>query len=146
MPHANIPLPKEALNRRIGQIVPQDLKAIWTDDEVAGSDDDDEFDTRTRPKYEVLFKQEVMTEDVFLGLGDKDPSSSNCDHITIKMVFPGHCLDEIGLDLNKRRLVAQSHACKLVLYWPTPVQHKRGRATWDAKTDTLAVTVPVLKD
>ncbi|RHY34352.1 hypothetical protein DYB32_000992 [Aphanomyces invadans] len=147
------------MNRQIGQIVTADPKAIWTDDEVGSDGDDDEFDTRRRPKYtaektlyltclnhgerrhEVLFKQEVMTEDVFLGLGDKDPSVASCDAMTIKISFPGHRLDEIALDLTKHKLIAQSHALKLSLYLPNPVRHKQGKATWDATTDTLAVTL-----
>ncbi|ETV92563.1 hypothetical protein H310_13226 [Aphanomyces invadans] len=146
VPHAHVALPKEAMNRQIGQIVTADPKAIWTDDEVGSDGDDDEFDTRRRPKHEVLFKQEVMTEDVFLGLGDKDPSVASCDAMTIKISFPGHRLDEIALDLTKHKLIAQSHALKLSLYLPNPVRHKQGKATWDATTDTLAVTVPIIKD
>lgn len=37
----------------------------------------------------VLYKQHVGTEDVFLGLSDKDPSSIHCDSILVKVWLPG---------------------------------------------------------
>ncbi|KAF0714419.1 Aste57867_3877 [Aphanomyces stellatus] len=139
-------LPKEAINRPIGQIVQEDPKSIWSNDEVKSDDEDEEGDTRKRPKHEILFKQDVMTEDIFLGLGDKDPSVAHCDAMVIKIAFPGHVLQEIDLDFKSQKLIAQSHKLKLSIFLPNPVKHKEGKAKWDSKIGALVVTLPILKD
>lgn len=36
--------------------------------------------------------QNVMSEDVFLGLGGKTPGSASCTHMTVKVTFPGHSM------------------------------------------------------
>ncbi|CAK4782233.1 unnamed protein product [Aphanomyces euteiches] len=108
--HGAAKLPKEAMDRPIGQIVQKDPKAIWDVDEIASDgEDDEEGDLRSRPKHEILYKQDVMTEDVFLGLGDKDPSVAHCDAMVVKIAFPSHSLNEIDLDVTAHKLVAQSH-------------------------------------
>ena len=35
-------------------------------------------------RYDIMYKQDVGTEDVFLGLGDKSPGSSDCTHMTVR--------------------------------------------------------------
>jgi hypothetical protein len=60
-------------------------------------------------RHEILYKQDVMTEDVFLGLGDKDPSTAHCDAMVVRIVFPAHKLRDIDLDVKAQKLVAQSH-------------------------------------
>ncbi|RLN50879.1 hypothetical protein BBJ29_001567 [Phytophthora kernoviae] len=90
------------VTRPIGQIHQEDPKAIWAMDEVPSDDeDDDTFDTRTRPKFEVLYKQSVMTEDVFLGLSDKDPSSAHCEAMVVRVECPNHRLEDIELDVKR---------------------------------------------
>ena len=43
---------------------------IWGDDDVAI-----EFDQRKRPEVEVCVFQRVTSEDIFLGMGTKDPGT-----------------------------------------------------------------------
>ncbi|OQR92699.1 hypothetical protein ACHHYP_03314 [Achlya hypogyna] len=140
-------LPKGGIIDQGFPLIKKDPKAIWDEDEV-GSDAEDEEDSddRKRPKHEILYKQDVMTEDVFLGLGDKDPSTAHCDAMVVKIVFPGHKLREIDLDVKAQKLVAQSSRLKLSTYLPYPVKHKEGKAKWDPKTDTLIVTLPIVRD
>ncbi|GMF13069.1 unnamed protein product [Phytophthora lilii] len=70
-------------------------------DEVPSDDeDDDAFETRTRPN--------VMTEDVFLGLSDKDPSSAHCEAMVVRVECPGHRLDDIELDVKRQKLLLLS--------------------------------------
>ena len=48
---------------------PQDAKAIWTEAEVGeeAGDAHDLDDGRPQPEYEIVFKQRVSPEDLFLG-------------------------------------------------------------------------------
>jgi hypothetical protein len=60
-----------------------DPRAIWAEDEVPldripGFDapaSGDDGDGRVEPEYEIVYKQRVTAEDVFLNMGFKDPSS-----------------------------------------------------------------------
>ena len=95
------------------QIHPQETpqsKDIWDIDEIPDENDilDDPHDSRLEPKYQIVMKQDVGTEDVFLGLGNKTPSSSDCTHIVIKIYFPGCSLPTINLDVKPTLLRADS--------------------------------------
>lgn len=49
-----------------------------------------------------------MTEDVFLGLGDKDPSSAHCEAMVVRVQCPRHRLEDIELDVKSHKLLLQS--------------------------------------
>ena len=57
-------------------------------------------DDRPAPEYEVLFKQHVGTEDVFLGLSDRDPSSNHCDSLLVKVKLPNTKFANVQLDVK----------------------------------------------
>ena len=66
----------------------QKERDIWDDEEV-NIQQEEVPDDRLQPEFEVLFKQQVGTEDVFLGLSEKDPSSTHCESILVKVILPG---------------------------------------------------------
>ncbi|TMW60119.1 hypothetical protein Poli38472_000161 [Pythium oligandrum] len=135
------------VDRPIGQIKPVDSKAIWLPEEVPSDDeDDDTFDTRRRPTFEILYKQSVMTEDVFLGLSDKDPSSAHCEAMVVRVDCPKHRLEDIELDVKKQKLLLHSSTLKLSLYLPYPVRYQDGQAQWDAVKQTLSIRLPIIRD
>ena len=61
-----------------------DPKAIWADDEIPPEEAlrfvDSADDARKRATFEMLYKQDVTTEDVYLGT-EKNPSSAHCNAI-----------------------------------------------------------------
>ncbi|POM58509.1 PIH1-containing protein 3 domain containing hypothetical protein [Phytophthora palmivora] len=135
-----------SFTRPIGQIRQEDPKAIWSMDEVPSDDEDDAFDTRIRPKFEVLYKQSVMTEDVFLGLSDKDPSSAHCEAMVVRVECPNHRLEDIELDVKRQKLLLLSSTLKLALHLPHPVRHLEGQAKWDHKSQFLSISLPIIRD
>jgi hypothetical protein len=55
---------------------------IWDTDEIPTSDSIlSTNDDRKSPQYEFSYKQEVGTQDTFLGLNGKTPGSSDCSHL-----------------------------------------------------------------
>ena len=126
-------------------------QAIWDEADVPDEDGlgvgdaPDPKDKRLRPTYDVLFVQDVGTEDVFLGT-EKTPSSTDCSHITYKICFPGHKMADLELDVTKSSLRAGSKTHKLAIFLPMPVDSDQGKAKWDAKKDTLTVTLPIIRD
>lgn len=76
------------------------------EDALGVGDAPDPLDKRKRPTYEILYKQDVMTEDLFLGT-EKTPSSSDCSHMTLRIHFPGHKMADLELDVTKTSLKAE---------------------------------------
>lgn len=60
-----------------------------------------------------------MTEDVFLGLGDKDPSSAHCEAKVVRIECPRHRLEDIDLDVKKQKLLLQSFSLYALASWVT---------------------------
>lgn len=57
-------------------------KDIWQDGEVPSEDSIiSQVDGRPSPRYEFSYKQELGTQDTFLGLNGKTPGSSDCSHL-----------------------------------------------------------------
>uniref|UniRef100_A0A3B3TXR2 Dynein axonemal assembly factor 6 n=2 Tax=Poecilia latipinna TaxID=48699 RepID=A0A3B3TXR2_9TELE len=78
------------------------IKDIWSEEEVAeGSQYDDLADPRPQPEYEIILKQSVGTEDLFLGLSQKDPSSMCCE---VKIKLPDTKAKDVFLDLKEKYL------------------------------------------
>jgi hypothetical protein len=63
---------------------------------------------RLHARYEILYKQSVGTEDVFLGTTDKTPGSADCTHLVVKIHFPNATLSALDLHITKRRVHAES--------------------------------------
>ncbi|XP_053130186.1 dynein axonemal assembly factor 6 isoform X2 [Hemicordylus capensis] len=73
-------LPRAASAAAPTQVKPGISKEIWRAEEVPeGSEADDTWDSREQPEYEILFKQHVGAEDIFLGMSRKDPSTACCE-------------------------------------------------------------------
>ena len=59
-------------------------KEIWNDEEI-NIQAEERPDDRAEPVYEIMHKQQVGTEDTFLGLSGKTPSTVDCDLIVVKI-------------------------------------------------------------
>ncbi len=64
-------------------------------------------DKRPRPEYDLLYKQRVGTEDIYLGMSGKDVSSNSCDELVMKIKLPGTHIKEIALDVKEQSLHLQ---------------------------------------
>lgn len=54
--------------------------------------------------HDIMMRQRVGAEDVYLGLSGKTPSTFDCDEMVIKVQLPGTVLKDIDLDLKEQRL------------------------------------------
>lgn len=101
--------------------------------------------------FEVLYKQRVGTEDVFLGMSDKTPSTLHCDLMVVKIELPpvnGRSVasNDIDLDVSEQRLRVSTASYKLSTYLPLKVKHKEGTAQWDGGKGTLTLTLPIVRE
>ncbi|XP_006001373.1 protein PIH1D3 [Latimeria chalumnae] len=130
-----------------GKGKPKDSKDIWDKEEVAeGSEYDDTWDTRQQPEYEIIFKQQVGTEDIFLGMSRKDPSTACCEDLLIKIKLPGTKLEDVTLDIKEKFLDLRSPKYKLGLHLPHPVDSKNGKAQFISDDETLEVSLTMKRE
>ncbi|XP_040000090.1 protein PIH1D3 [Xiphias gladius] len=117
-------------------------KDIWSEEEVAeGSQYDDVADQRPQPEYEIILKQSVRTEDLFLGLSGKDPSSMCCEAMLVKIKLPDTKATEVVLDVKEKFLDLRTPKHKLGLHLPHPIHSHEGKAQFFSERGELEVTL-----
>ncbi|XP_054852540.1 dynein axonemal assembly factor 6 [Eublepharis macularius] len=122
-------------------------KEIWSAEEVPeGSEYDDSWDSREQPEYEILFKQQVAAEDLFLGMNRKDPSTACCEDMLIKIKLPDTKASDITLDIKEKVLDLRSPQKKLLLHLPHPVDPNCGKACFLSENGILEVTLRMKRE
>ncbi|XP_073495755.1 dynein axonemal assembly factor 6 isoform X1 [Phyllobates terribilis] len=122
-------------------------KEIWSVSEVPdGSEFDDSLDPRKQPKYEMHFKQRVGSEDLFMGLSRKNPSTACCEDLVVKIHLPNTRASDMSLDITRKFLDLRTPKYKLGLHLPHPVNEKTGKAQYKVDTETLEVTLTMVRD
>lgn len=125
----------------------RDPKEIWTEEELVDVVEDDFDDGREVPSYEFLYKQAVDTADNFLGMSSKDPSSTSCEDLVVRIQLPGaEGAAELDLDVKDTYLKLSSPQYKLSIHLPHKVDGERGKAMWDAAKKVLLVTLRILRE
>lgn len=125
----------------------KDGKDIWHESEVKeGAEFDDFLDPREKPEYEILFKQRVSSEDIFLGLSRKDPSSACCEDMVIRIQLSDTKVSDVSLDVRKKYINLCTPKYKLGLHLAHAVNEKSGQAKFMADTGTLELTLPMVRD
>mmetsp|Transcript_24092 Transcript_24092/g.31342 ORF Transcript_24092/g.31342 Transcript_24092/m.31342 type:complete len:187 (+) Transcript_24092:118-678(+) len=125
----------------------KDPQAIWKDEEIPMEHElpflHDASDTRGRATFEMLFKNQLSTNNLF---GQSKASSTKAHALLYKINFPKHQRSEIRLQVTATTLCAESTRLKLALYLPQPVESDRGKATWDDSLQVLSVSIPIARD
>ncbi|XP_076600727.1 dynein axonemal assembly factor 6 isoform X2 [Chaetodon auriga] len=122
--------------------VKKNSKDIWSEEEVAeGSQYDDFADPRPQPEYEIILKQSVGTEDLFLGLNGKDPSSMCCEAMLVKIKLPDTKATDVVLDVKETFLDLRTPKYKLGLHLPHPIHSQQGKAQFFTEREELEVTL-----
>uniref|UniRef100_A0A3B1IP25 Dynein axonemal assembly factor 6 n=1 Tax=Astyanax mexicanus TaxID=7994 RepID=A0A3B1IP25_ASTMX len=78
--------------------------------------------------YEIILQQKVGTEDLFLGMSRKDPSSMCCESMLVKVKLP----DTKACDVTPGRL-----------HLPHPVHSGEGSARFITERAELEITLPM---
>ncbi|ROL52076.1 Protein PIH1D3 [Anabarilius grahami] len=124
--------------------VKKNSKGIWDEDEVTeGAHFVDLADPRPQPEYEIVLKQSVGTEDLFLGLSGKDPSSMCCDSMLVRVKLPDTKASDLVLDVRETFLDLRTPKYKLGLHLPHPVHKHEGNARFIMEREELEITLPM---
>ncbi len=85
-------------------------KDIWDADEVEeGAEFDTSDDPRIRPDYEIIFKQSVTTEEIYLQMGNRTPATASCEDMIVKIKLPEvQKQSEIDLEIFEKFLDCRS--------------------------------------
>eukprot|EP01065_Artemidia_motanka_P032914 TRINITY_DN39890_c0_g1_i1.p1 TRINITY_DN39890_c0_g1~~TRINITY_DN39890_c0_g1_i1.p1 ORF type:complete len:240 (+),score=113.20 TRINITY_DN39890_c0_g1_i1:69-722(+) len=119
---------------------------IWDVDELPG--EYELGDERERPEHEVLFKQRVGTNDVYLGLDfERDPSSSCCEEMVVRVAMPKEeRAEDIQLDVQEEKLDLRSAHYRLLLPLQRKVHTNRGSAKWEKDKKRMLITLALNRD
>ncbi|NP_001002309.1 dynein axonemal assembly factor 6 [Danio rerio] len=124
--------------------VKKNSKDIWDEAEVTeGAHFDDLNDPRPQPEYEIVLKQSVGTEDLFLGLSRKDPSSMCCESMLVRVKLPDTKTSDLVLDVRETFLDLRTPKYKLGLHLPHPVHKQEGNARFITEREELEITLPM---
>mmetsp|Transcript_19576 Transcript_19576/g.50565 ORF Transcript_19576/g.50565 Transcript_19576/m.50565 type:complete len:175 (-) Transcript_19576:200-724(-) len=127
--------------------VRSDPNAIWDEDDIGEDDPLDADDGRAVAKYDLVYKQRVSPQDMFLGIDPtRNESTASCEDIVLRIHLPETKSTDINLDVKRNKLVLQAPKHKLRLYLPKPVDEEHGAAKWHADKGFLEVTLPVVED
>ena len=76
-------------------------------------------DGRARPEFDILYKQHVGSEDMFLGLGQMTPSTNDCNYMVVKVRARRSEARRIGMVMPARRVCCVSFH----VFWrfPSPI-------------------------
>ncbi|XP_019395850.1 PREDICTED: protein PIH1D3 [Crocodylus porosus] len=147
MSPGNIGPAKKAEATDTSQMTLTNTKDIWNTEEIPeGLEFDDTWDPREQPEYEILFKQQVGTEDIFLGMSRKDPSTACCEDMLIRIKLPDTKSSDITLDIQEKILDLRTPKKKLLLHLPYPVDSKNGKAFLISEKETLEVTLRMTRE
>ena len=84
-----------------------------------------------------------------MGLSDKDPSSTHCDSLLVKIWLPETKFANVQLDVKgatKQQLVVQTPNYYLSTMLAYPVNKEKGKAKFDSDKCLLEVTLPTERD
>ncbi|ESO93666.1 hypothetical protein LOTGIDRAFT_182066 [Lottia gigantea] len=124
-----------------------DSKNIWDEEEIPeGSEFESTFDPCPQPEFDIMYKQAVTSEDIFLQMGNKTNATSSCEAMVIKIQLPGTKMADVDLDVKPKYLDCRSPKYKLGLHLPHPVDDKSGKAEWDKKLEILKVTLTMKRE
>ena len=108
-----------------------DPNAIWSETEVleAGDVDDMVDDGRTQPEYDLVFKQNVTPEDMYLGVDPlRNPGVACSDELVLKVKLPETKLADIDLDVRPTFVRLGAPRDKLKVHLAERVDENKGNA------------------
>ncbi|XP_058274027.1 protein PIH1D3 isoform X2 [Hemibagrus wyckioides] len=122
----------------------KNTKDIWDMEEVTeGTHSDDLEDPRPQPEYEIIMKQSVGTEDLFLGMSRNNPSSMCCESMLVRVKLPKTQASDLVLGVKERFIDLRTPNYRLALHLPHSVHNSKGTARFITGRCELEITLPM---
>lgn len=102
-------------------------------------------DGRIEPEHQVLYKQNLTAEDVYLGADfTRDGSSARSDGVVVKVTLPkATTAKDFTLDVEPYAMILSTSDYFLKAHMPVRVIEKKAEAKWDTATKCLLVSLTV---
>ena len=122
----------------------KEKETFWDDEEITPVGFyKDLTDDRPEPKYHVHYKQNIGTEDVYLGLNMNDPSNANVDAVVIKVLLDGTSVNDVDLNVQNGFLDLRCPRYHLTMKLDKITDDENTTAKWNPDTEELTIEVPV---
>ncbi|KAL1124128.1 hypothetical protein AAG570_001898 [Ranatra chinensis] len=128
--------------------VEEDPKSIWKLSEVpeVPFSDDASMDPRDKPEYDIKYKQYVTSQDIYLQMGNKTPTTASCEAMVISMFLKGDRQGDVDCHLGTMHLDIRSPRYRLSLPLPHPVDPDTSTAEWVTAESRLILTLTLNRE
>ncbi|XP_063724987.1 dynein axonemal assembly factor 6-like [Symsagittifera roscoffensis] len=137
---------KTSANLNPAKPVEKDPNDIWDETEVDEKPVVDLDDPRAQPEYDLNYSQNVSSEDMFLQMGYKTPSTACADNLILKIWLDVSTAKDIELDVKPELVDCRTKSHRLTLSLPHPIDEKRAKAQFDVDTSVLTLTLPLNRE
>lgn len=102
-----------------------------------------ELEHRISPDYNIVYKQTVSPEDIYLPMSNKTPATTSCEEICIEIQMPNETVDIDGmvLDVRDTSFDLQTPIYRLNVPFPQPIDRDQGKAEWNGANKLLTLTL-----
>lgn len=107
------------------------------------------LESRPTPEYKISYKQTVGTEDLFLQMSGKTPSTSSCENMIVEVFLSdeiGVGIHHIDLTVQEQRILVKSPKYFLDLQLPHKVDPDKGNAAWLSEEKVLKLTLKMERE
>lgn len=106
-----------------------------------------ELEYRISPEYNIIYKQTVSPEDIYLPLSNKTPATNSCEEICIEIQLPNETVDvdQMVLDVRDNCVDLQTPTYRLNVPFPKQIDPDHGKAEWDSLKKMLTLTLRTKK-
>ncbi|XP_055542288.1 dynein axonemal assembly factor 6 [Wyeomyia smithii] len=106
------------------------------------------LESRPSPDYRISYKQTVCTEDLYLQMNGKTPSTASCESMVVEIFLAGETvgIQHIDLSVQEQCVVVKSPKYFLKLQLPHRVNPDKGNAAWFLEDKTLKLTLKMERD
>ncbi|XP_058825685.1 dynein axonemal assembly factor 6 isoform X2 [Topomyia yanbarensis] len=106
------------------------------------------LDSRPRPDYKITYKQTVCTEDLYLQMSGKTPSTASCENMVIEIFLTNETvgIHHMDLSVHEQRIVLKTPKYYMDLQLPHKVDPDKGNAAWLSVEKILKLTLKMERE
>lgn len=104
------------------------------------------LDGRTEAAYEIIYRQAVTPEDIYLQMGAKSPATASCEDMILSIHLPGEVFTALELDVTNTEVNLSGFSHKLFLQLPHPIDPDLSKANWNQDDEKLSLTLRMTRE
>lgn len=103
----------------------------------------DDFDYRQTPEYQIIYKQFVTPEDIYLQIGNRTSSTASCEELCIDIRMPDESvgIEQMELNINQNDIDLKTPIYRLKLPLVQKINPDFGKAQWNREKKILRLNL-----